>query len=321
MKKLLLFTCAIFAAISAFAQDIVVLRDGTRIEARVFDYSDTQVKYKEYSNLRGPMIIAEAAELERVLFQSGKELTFGDAAPAPAPAAQPARAAQPAPATQPAPAAQPARAAQPAPAAQPARAAQPAPAAKSEVASQPASAAQPARAAQSNEEPVRVYIASEPASAAIEPLPSMMIEKEGKEYILGTQRMDKAQYLEFIEANCPEAYKSYKTGRALTITGLALFGSGALLAAWGGAVNITGLALFASGVWETPLPLSIPGTIIGWSGAGIVLASIPCVVIGEIKLHTSHKVYNESCANAASVASLEFGIQSSQNGIGLAMKF
>ena len=141
-------------------------------------------------------------------------------------------------------------------------------------------------------------------------------------YVLGDKRMDKAQYLEFIEQNCEEAFKSYKTGRTLAITGWVLFGVGAYVTLSGSSMFWASNILYWTDQFEDyPLVMSLAGGGVAAAGLTIVAASIPCVVIGEIKLHTSHKVYNASCAKPAPTASLQFGIQSSQNGIGLAMKF
>ena len=54
------------------------------------------------------------------------------------------------------------------------------------------------------------------------------------------------------------------------------------------------------------------------AGSGLFVASIPCIVVGTVKRNNSYELYNQTCARQTA---LEFGIQTSQNGVGLAMKF
>ena len=57
-------------------------------------------------------------------------------------------------------------------------------------------------------------------------------------------KMDKEAYLEFIQDNCPEAYKSYKTGNRLWKAGFGLLGSGL------GMTLLVGTRLFVFGILE-----------------------------------------------------------------------
>ena len=63
----------------------------------------------------------------------------------------------------------------------------------------------------------------------------------------------------------------------------------------------------------------IAGSVIFAVGGAFMTASIPCLIVGGIKRNTSHRVYNESCAKRQ--MAVTFGIQVSQNGLGVAMNF
>ena len=58
----------------------------------------------------------------------------------------------------------------------------------------------------------------------------------------------------------------------------------------------------------------------GWAlmgiGCGVFVASIPCIIVGQVQRKKALKIYNEQCADQTP---LTFSIQSSSNGLGLAM--
>ena len=66
------------------------------------------------------------------------------------------------------------------------------------------------------------------------------------------------------------------------------------------------------------LGMCVPGAILLGAGSGLFVASIPCIVVGTVKRNNSYELYNQTCARQTA---LEFGIQTSQNGVGIAMKF
>ena len=66
--------------------------------------------------------------------------------------------------------------------------------------------------------------------------------------------------------------------------------------------------------------LGYAGIVLASLGGGAFIpASIPCLVVGKVKMNNTHEIYNESCARQGN--ELTFGIQASQNGIGIAMNF
>ncbi len=90
--KRLFFTLflLLFAGVGlASAQDVIVLRDGTLIQSRVLKITETEVEYKKFSNLDGPLYTLSKASILAVNFENGEKESFADAA-ATQPAATPA---------------------------------------------------------------------------------------------------------------------------------------------------------------------------------------------------------------------------------------
>ena len=90
MKGLMLFL-TLFIAGGAFfvsAQDLIVLRDGTIIEAKVVEISPTEIRYKRFDHLDGPTIVIPASEVLSIRYENGSVERFetapAEAAPPPA---------------------------------------------------------------------------------------------------------------------------------------------------------------------------------------------------------------------------------------------
>ena len=65
MKKILLFLL-LLSATSAFAQDVIVKKDGSTILSKVLKITANEVEYKKYSNQNGPTYTIAKAEIMRV---------------------------------------------------------------------------------------------------------------------------------------------------------------------------------------------------------------------------------------------------------------
>lgn len=142
------------------------------------------------------------------------------------------------------------------------------------------------------------------------------IRKADTYYILGDKKMSEKEYLNFIQKNCPEAWGSYQKGVRLASCGVYLLYSGIGCVA-GGALWM-GLGF---GINDPKIRgLGYAGIVLASLGGGAFIpASIPCLVVGKVKMNNTHEIYNESCARQGN--ELTFGIQASQNGIGIAMNF
>jgi hypothetical protein len=84
MKKFCIFI-SVFVFIgglfSVNAQDIIVLRDGNMIEAKVTEISPTEIRYKRFNHLDGPTIVVSISSVLSVRYENGTVEVF-NAAPA-----------------------------------------------------------------------------------------------------------------------------------------------------------------------------------------------------------------------------------------------
>jgi hypothetical protein len=75
MKPFLIFTVVfLFLGIcSVAAQDLIVLRDGNMIEAKVIEISPTEIRYKRSDNLEGPTIVIPADRVLSIKYKNGTQ--------------------------------------------------------------------------------------------------------------------------------------------------------------------------------------------------------------------------------------------------------
>ncbi|MER2996920.1 hypothetical protein [Pontibacter populi] len=73
MKKLL-FTClALFVVIACQAQDILTKRNGDELQVKVQEITLTEVKYKRFDNLEGPLISILKSEVFMIKYENGSK--------------------------------------------------------------------------------------------------------------------------------------------------------------------------------------------------------------------------------------------------------
>lgn len=63
---------------NAFSQDVIVMNDETKIEAKVKVITDTTLSYLRFDNLEGPIFIEKIASIKEIIFENGTSLTFSD---------------------------------------------------------------------------------------------------------------------------------------------------------------------------------------------------------------------------------------------------
>ena len=86
MKKTLLLFLAMAGCIAtAAAQDMIIKRDASRIEARVTEISPAEVRYKRFSNPDGPTYVLPVSEIAAIRYANGEEERFAEVAKAAAP--------------------------------------------------------------------------------------------------------------------------------------------------------------------------------------------------------------------------------------------
>lgn len=79
MKKIILSFCLWLSVIPAvMAQDIITFKDGSDIEAKVFEVSTTEIAYKKYNNPDGPLYHTPISEVFRIVYENGETEVFGN---------------------------------------------------------------------------------------------------------------------------------------------------------------------------------------------------------------------------------------------------
>jgi len=70
MKKILIFILFL-SSISVYAQDVITLRNGEQIRARVTEISQTELRYKRFEHLDGPTIVIQLATVFAINYENG----------------------------------------------------------------------------------------------------------------------------------------------------------------------------------------------------------------------------------------------------------
>ncbi|MDR1341742.1 MAG: hypothetical protein LBK18_00635 [Prevotellaceae bacterium] len=79
MKKTIILLAMFFGSMAtAFAQDIITLKNGDEIKAKVQEIGISEVKYKKYDNLTGPLYTLLKAEIFMIKYENGKKDIFKD---------------------------------------------------------------------------------------------------------------------------------------------------------------------------------------------------------------------------------------------------
>lgn len=71
-----MFMMTMFLSLAAYAQDVIVKKDGSTISAKVTEVIDTQVKYKKYTNLNGPTYTINKEEVKFINYENGDRDDF-----------------------------------------------------------------------------------------------------------------------------------------------------------------------------------------------------------------------------------------------------
>lgn len=76
MRKFFLFIILMCTIEMAYAQDIIVTKDGSLIEAKVTEIGDTNIKYKKWSNQNGPIYTLNINQVFSIKYQNGEKEVF-----------------------------------------------------------------------------------------------------------------------------------------------------------------------------------------------------------------------------------------------------
>lgn len=67
----------VFWSFSGYCQDIIVSKDGKTIKARVVEITQSEIKYKRFDNLNGPLISISKEGILIINYENGTKETFG----------------------------------------------------------------------------------------------------------------------------------------------------------------------------------------------------------------------------------------------------
>lgn len=76
MKRFLLSLVAILITTAGFAQDIIVMKDGSTIQSKVTKVTKSEVEYKKFDNQAGPTYTIKTKELQCINYENGTKDTF-----------------------------------------------------------------------------------------------------------------------------------------------------------------------------------------------------------------------------------------------------
>lgn len=72
MKLIVPFLLFLLFQFSSFAQDVIIKKDGTKIEAKVLEISSTTVKYTNFTQPEGPTRILQTYEISEIIYEDGQ---------------------------------------------------------------------------------------------------------------------------------------------------------------------------------------------------------------------------------------------------------
>jgi len=81
MKKIALLVIVLLLGLNCFAQDVIVTKDGKRIDAVISEVDLDVVKYKRFDNQSGPTISIKKSDIVSIVYQSGGVEVFDEKQP------------------------------------------------------------------------------------------------------------------------------------------------------------------------------------------------------------------------------------------------
>lgn len=76
MKKLTILISLLIACTNLFSQDIIELKSGNKIEAKLIEITESTIKYKKYNNLEGPTYTISLSEISSITYENGTKDIF-----------------------------------------------------------------------------------------------------------------------------------------------------------------------------------------------------------------------------------------------------
>lgn len=81
MKHILFIAILMMLGLAASAQDVITTKDGSDIQAKILEVTQTEVKYKRYNNLDGPTFTISKNDVLIVRYENGEKEVFKDTPP------------------------------------------------------------------------------------------------------------------------------------------------------------------------------------------------------------------------------------------------
>ena len=79
MKKFFIYVLVwCIASLTVSAQDVIVKKDGSTILSKVTEIGTTDVKYKKWSNIEGPLYTIAKANVQSINYENGEVETFSE---------------------------------------------------------------------------------------------------------------------------------------------------------------------------------------------------------------------------------------------------
>jgi hypothetical protein len=81
MLRLLLLLCCCLLAAATQAQDLLTKQNGDEIQVKVLEITPTEIHYKRFDNLEGPLIIVRKSDVFMIRYANGTKEVLGTTAP------------------------------------------------------------------------------------------------------------------------------------------------------------------------------------------------------------------------------------------------
>ena len=78
MKRFILPVVLLLMGHAAFAQDIITKKDGSEIQAKILEINESDIKYKKFSNLEGPVYSMSISDIVMIRYQNGENDVFNE---------------------------------------------------------------------------------------------------------------------------------------------------------------------------------------------------------------------------------------------------
>jgi len=79
MKPFFVITLLFLLVSGIFAQDLIILRDGNVIEAKIIEISPTEIRYRRFNHLDGPIIVIFRTDVLSIRYENGTVEIFNPA--------------------------------------------------------------------------------------------------------------------------------------------------------------------------------------------------------------------------------------------------